>query len=104
MRETETERVEKTSDNIDWFEKVDEKHLHTFIIFVIKNFYPSTKETLLKSAVQFDAKHTDINKNEFEVTLHARKSFLFHSNQPQVERDSDTFDLTMGTYDGVEIG
>ena len=38
-----------------------------FTIFDIKDSYPSIKESLLKSAVQFAAEHTNINKNDFEV-------------------------------------
>ena len=45
----------------------------------------------------------DINKHVFEVTFHARKSPLFHSNQPWIKRDSETFDVTMGAYDGADI-
>ena len=81
-----------------------QKHLHTFTIFNIKDFYWSIKETLLKNTIQFAAEHADINKNDFEVIFHARKSLLFHSNQPWIERDSDTFDITMGAYDGAEMG
>ena len=92
-----------TTAVINWFEKIDEKHLHTFTIFDIKDFYPSIRETLLKNAIQFAAEHTDINKNNFEVIFHARKSLLFHSNQPWIKRDSDIFDVTMEAYDGAEI-
>ena len=35
----------------------------------------------MKNAIQFAMEHTDINKNNFEVVLHARKSLLFQSNQ-----------------------
>ena len=86
------------TDVINWFEKIDEKHLHTFTIFDIKDFYLSIKETLLKSAIKFAVEKTDINKNDFEVIFHARKSLLFHSNQLWIKRDSDTFDVTMGAY------
>ena len=65
----------------------------------MKDFYPSIKETLLKNAIQFAAEHPDINKNDFEVIL---KSLLFDSNQPWIKRDSDTFDVTMGAYNGTE--
>ena len=83
----------------------DEKHLHTFTftIFDIKDFYLSIKETLLKNAIQFSAEHKDINKNDFEVIFHAQKPLLFHSNQPWIKKDSDTFDGTMGAHDGAEI-
>ena len=57
----------------------------------------------MKNAIQFAADSTDINKNGFQVIFHARKSLFFHSNQPWIKRDSDTFDVTMGAYDGAEI-
>ena len=57
----------------------------------------------MKNAIQFAAEHTDIKKNDFEVIFHARNSLLFHSNQPGIKKDSDTFDVTMGAYDGAEI-
>ena len=41
--------------------------------------------------------------NISEVIFHWRKFLLFHSNQPWIKRDSDTFDVTIGGYDGTEI-
>ena len=35
--------------------------------------------------------------------FHARKSWLFHSNQSWIKKGSDNFDVTMASYDGVEI-
>ena len=36
-------RWRNTTDVINWFEKIDEIHLHTFTIFNIKDLYPSIK-------------------------------------------------------------
>ena len=36
-------RWRNTTVVINWFEKIDEKHLHTFTIFNIKDLYPSIK-------------------------------------------------------------
>ena len=36
-----------TSTVIDWFITIQDKHLHSFVIFDIKDFYPSVKEKLL---------------------------------------------------------
>ena len=47
----------------------------------------------MKNTIQFAAKHTDINKNDFEVMFHARQSLLFHSSQPWFKRESNTFDV-----------
>ena len=38
-----------------------------------------------------------------EVIFHARKFLLFHSNQLWIKRDSETFEVNMGAYDGAEI-
>ena len=51
----------------------------------------------------FAAGQTDINQNDFEVIFHTRKYLLFHSNQPWVKRDSDTFNVTAGASDAREI-
>ena len=55
-----------TTDVINSFEKIDEKHVHTITTFDIRDFYPSTLETLLKNTIQLAAEHTDINKNNFK--------------------------------------
>ena len=43
----------------------------------------------MKNTIQFAAKQTDLNKNDFGVIFYARKSLLFHSNH--------------STYDGADI-
>ena len=45
--------LKNTIDVINWSVKIDKKHLHTFTIFEIKEFYPSVKETLLKNTIEF---------------------------------------------------
>ena len=57
----------------------------------------------MKNAIKFAAEHTYINKNDFEVIFHDRKSLLFHSNQSWIKRGSDTFDVTMEAYEDTEI-
>ena len=41
----------------------------------------------MKNAIESAAKHTDINRNDFEVMFHGRKSMLFHSSQSWIKRD-----------------
>ena len=71
----------------------------------MKDFYPSITETLLKNMIQFAEERKKISKNDFEVMFHAQTSLLSHSNQPWIKRDSDseTFDVTMGAYNGTEM-
>ena len=66
----------KTSDVSNWFTKFDEKHLHTFTIFDVKDFYPSIKETLLKNTIQFAQEHADLNKNNFLSNISCTKVFF----------------------------
>ena len=87
-----------TTEVINWFENIDEKHLHTFTIFDMR-LVPVSKRNFIEKRQQFAAEHTDINKNNFEIMFHARNLLLFNSNQPWVKRDSNTFDVTMGAYD-----
>ena len=41
-----------TSTVIDWFITIQDKHLHNFVIFDIKDFYPSIKEKSLIKALK----------------------------------------------------
>ena len=69
--------------------KIEEKRKYKFIVFDIKDFYPSRKETLLIKA---------INSNK-----HARKFLLCDISEPWMKKDSRLFDVTMSAYDGAEV-
>ena len=47
-----------TDTVIDWFKSIRNKHLCKFIIFDIREFYPSITENLLKKALTFAEAHT----------------------------------------------
>ena len=46
-----------TEDVIDWFKSINEKQHCKFVIFDIKDFYPSIKESLLKQSLDFAEKY-----------------------------------------------
>ena len=52
-----------TANVINWFKKVESKNSHKFLMFDIKDFYPSIKEDLLIEALEF-AKATCDNKTQ----------------------------------------
>ena len=56
---------------IEWFMKIEEKSKYKFIVFGIKDFYPSIKETVLIRAIHFAEKLVNI-----VIIKHARKSPL----------------------------
>ena len=42
---------------------------------------------------------------DIDVIFHCGRSLLFHDHKPWIEQDSNgEFDVTMGSYDGVEVG
>ena len=43
-----------TASVIEWFKRIEQKHLYKFIMFDIKDFYPSIQEELLKKGLRFD--------------------------------------------------
>ena len=55
---------------IDLFITIQEKHLHSFVIFGIKDFYPSIKEKLLIKALKFAESYTDISDEDKRIMNH----------------------------------
>ena len=88
---------------IDWFSNIPDKHKHKFIIFDIENFYPSINENLLENAIAFAKIYCDITERDINIIMHARKSLLFNNNEPWIKKGNNTFDVTMGSFDGAEI-
>ena len=91
-----------TSAVVEWFKSIDKKAEHTFIVFDIVDFYPSITEDLLRQALSFARAHVQIQENEIDIIMHARKSLLFDDGQEWVKKDG-TFDVTMGSFDGAEV-
>ena len=92
-----------TKNVIDWFANIQDKHLHKFIIFDIKDFYPSIKESLLKNALNFAEEYINITNEDKIIINHARKSLLFKEKETWMKKDSGLFDVTMGAFDGAEV-
>ena len=89
---------------LEWFRNIQEKDRHTFTSFDIVEFYPYITESLLKKAITFAKKHTQVSKQDIKTVMDARKSLLFDKDTPWIKKDSnELFDVTMGSYDGAEI-
>ena len=74
-----------------------------FIVFDIREFYPSITENLLKKALTFAEAHTHLSDDDKAIIHHVRKSLLFNNQQTWIKRDSELFDVTMGAYDGAVV-
>ena len=72
-------------------------------MFDIKYFYPSIKEGLLIEALEFPKQHVTIKSKDWETIFHARKSLLYKEGEPWIKKQSNNFDVTMGSYDGAEV-
>ena len=87
---------------IEWFKKLEDKNILTFTCFDVTEFCPSISEELLKKALTWASKHTEILESELEVICHSCKSLLFSKDKTRMKRDSSGFDVTLGSYDGAE--
>ena len=73
-------------------------------VFDIQEFYPPIMEDLLKQAILFAQNAVIIPPKSINVIFHSRKSLLYHNNDPWVKKDKSVeFDVTMGSYDDVEV-
>ena len=92
-----------TAEVIQWFKAIPDKKSHKFIMYDIKDFYPSITESLLKEAIDFAKTNTTITPDDEKIIRHARKSLLFHNQKTWMKSNGTLFDVTMGAYDGAEV-
>ena len=92
-----------TGTVIDWLKSIRNKDLRKFVVFDVKEFYPSITENLLKKALTFAETHAHLSDDDNAIIHHARKSLLFNDQQTRSKKDSGLFDVTMWAYDGPEI-
>ena len=74
-----------------------------FIKFDIAEFYPSISEDLLKKSINYAKSFTTIEKNGISAIKPALKSLPFSKDGIWVKKSgNELFDVTMGSFDGVE--
>ena len=93
-----------TGSVINWFKKIESKSSHKCLMFGIKDFYPSIKEVLLIEALEFTKQHVTIKSKDRETIFHTRKSLLYKEGEPWIKKRTNNFDVTMGSYDGADVG
>ena len=103
IKELKGNQWKNTQNVIEWFMKIEQKSKCKFIMFDIKDFYPSIKETLLMKAINFAEKLVNITNEDKVIIKHARKSLLYDNSEAWMKKDSGLFDVTMGAYDGAEV-
>ena len=88
-----------TQEVIDWFKGIDSKQPYKFIMFDIKDFYPSISKELLTDALTFAETIINLDDQDKKITYHSRKSLLFNQEQTWMKKRSDLFDVSMDAYD-----
>ena len=89
---------------IEWFNSVADKSRAKFVKFDIVNFYPSISQDLLQKSINFAKNYSNISVETEEIIMKARKSLLFCKGSPWRKlKQNNTFDVTMGSYDGAEV-
>ena len=101
--ETKVYEWKNTESVINWFQSIPNKHLYTFLMLDIKDFYPSIKEKLLWEAIRFAKLYISITNKDIEAIFHARKSLLYYNDEPWVKKGESNFDVSMDAYDGAEV-
>ena len=94
-----------TDSVITWFKHINNKRASKFLKFDIVEFYPSISEDLLTKAINFAiASRVSITREEKHIILHSRRSLLFNRDETWIKKKNEKFDVTMGSWDGAEIG
>ena len=94
-----------TQDALSWFNNITDPDNYMFLKFDIVQFYPSISSKLLQNAINF-AKTVEgifIPKEDEEMIMQCRKSFLFCDGEPWTKVGTENFNVPMGSYDGAEI-
>ena len=92
-----------TDPVVTWFQNIENKDISSFIKFDIVVFYSSIWKDLLINAINFAKSITTIDDKVIKTILHTRKSLLFNKNEVWVKKDNPDFDVTMGSFNGVEV-
>ena len=98
---TKYQQWKNTDSVISWFKKIPNKENSSFITFDINDFYNSISEGLLSEALVWAISKTSISKQEEEIILKTKKSFLFY-DRTAYKKKGGTFNVAMGSYDGAE--
>ena len=88
-----------TQGVIGWFKGIDNKQYYKFIMFDIKDFYPSISKELLTDAETI----INLDDHDKKIIYHSRKSLLFNQEQTWMKKGSDLFNVSMRTYDGAKV-
>jgi hypothetical protein len=91
-----------TSSVLKWFSGLFNKPVLSFITFDVVEFYPSITADLMNTAFDYASNFIDISNVDRELIHHAKKSVLVSNNETWSKKSSQSFDVTMGSFDDTE--
>ena len=94
--------LDNTASAISWFNQIKDKNNKQMIQIDIVDYYPSIDRALFDKAITFAEKITPLSNLEKELLINARQSILY-SEGIAWEKNTGTFDVTMGSFDGAQI-
>ena len=66
---TKISQWKNTVSAIKWFNSLKDKHLMKFVMFDIKDFYPSITQDLLNKVLNFASEYIYISKSDIDVII-----------------------------------
>ena len=76
-QKTQFNQWKSTNECLAWFRALEDKPNFRFVKMDIQQFYPEIGKKLLEDSINWARNYTHITKEEEEIILHCRKSFLF---------------------------
>ena len=76
-----------TETVICWFKGIRNKNLYKFVIFDIKEFYPSITENLLNKALTFGKAHTVVSDDKKTIIHHVGNYLLYELSRLYEKKD-----------------
>ena len=83
---TKINQWKNTVSAIKWFNSLKDKHLMKFVMFDIKDFYPSITQDLLNRALNFPSEYIYISKCDNDVINHARRSLQLDGSPTWIKK------------------
>ena len=92
-----------TNDCIKWFENIPNKREFKFCKLDIQQFYPCIGQNLLKDSITWARNYVQISREEEDIIMHCRKSFLFFNGDIFVKNENAEFSVEQGSLDSAEV-
>ena len=85
-----------------WFKNFKRKTKKSFIVFDICSYYSCITPELMSQVLDWAEQYIKITKEERNVIMQSKKSFLYSEDTSWVKMGDKNFDVGMGAYDGAE--